>query len=67
MTTACILRRQTSDIQSEYTLIVSKMLSRRVSKRANKTSIMLWVDPDLLAETVHEAQAVELTRSAVFQ
>jgi len=43
------------------------MLPRTVGKRANKTSIMRRIDPDLLAETVREAQAVELTRSAVFQ
>jgi len=35
-----------------------------MGKRANKTSIMLRIDPDLLADITREAQAAGLTRSA---
>jgi len=64
MTIARIPRRQTSDIQSEDAFIEGKPLPRTMGKRANKTSIMLRIDPDLLADITREAQAAGLTRSA---
>jgi len=64
MTIARIPRRQTSDIHSEDAFIEGKPLPRTVGKRANKTSIMLRIDPDLLADITREAQAAGLTRSA---
>ena len=35
-----------------------------MGKRANKTSIMLRIDPELLADITREAQTAGLTRSA---
>jgi len=67
MTIACILRRQTTDIQSEDAFIEGKPLPRTMGKRANKASIMLRIDLDLLAETARKAKAAGLTRPAVFQ
>ncbi len=64
MTIARMPRRQTSDIQSEGAFIEGKPLPRTMGKRANKTSIMLRIDPDLLADITREAQAAGLTRSA---
>ncbi len=67
MTIACILRRQTSDIQSEDAFIEGKPLPRTMGKRANKASIMLRIDLDLLDDITREAQAAGLTRPSVFQ
>ena len=64
MTIARIPRRQTSDIQSEDAFIEGKALPRTLGKRANKVSIMLRIDPELLAEITREAQVAVLTRSA---
>lgn len=64
MTIARIPRRQTIDIQTEDTFIEGKKATGTMSKRANKTSIMLRIDPELLIDITREAQEAGLTRSA---
>ncbi len=64
MAIARIRRRQSNDIQSEDAFIEGKALPWTAGKRANKVSIMLWINPELLAEITREAQAAGLTRSA---
>ena len=64
MTIARIPRRIANDIQSEDAFIEGKETPKTMGKRPNKTSIMLRIDPDLLAEITREAQATGLTRSA---
>lgn len=64
MTIARIPRRQTSDIQSEDAFIQGKEVSGTMTKRANKTTIMLRIDPELLDQITREARDAGLTRSA---
>ena len=64
MTIARIPRRQSNNIQSEDAFIDGKALPGKPGKRANKVSIMLRIDPELLVEITCEAQAAGLTRSA---
>ena len=64
MTIARIPRRHPNDIQSEDAFIEGKKPLGTTAKRANKVSIMLRIDPELLAEITLEAQATGLTRSA---
>ena len=64
MTIARIPKRQTTDIQLEDAFIEGKEAPQTMSKRANKTSIMLRIDPELLDEINREARTAGLTRSA---
>ncbi len=64
MTIARIPRAYPKDIQTEDAFIQGKQPSAAVDKRANKTSIMLRIDPVLLADITREARASGLTRSA---
>lgn len=64
MTIARISRQYPKDIQTEDAFIQGKLPSTSAGKRANKTSIMLRIDPELLADITREAQAAGLTRSA---
>lgn len=64
MTIARIPRRQSNDIRSEDAFIEGKALPGTPGKRANKVSIMLRIDPELLVEITREARAAGLTRSA---
>ncbi len=64
MTIARIPRRQTTDIQSEDAFIEGKETSKTMTKRANKTTIMLRIDPELLDKITGEAREAGLTRSA---
>ena len=64
MTIARIPRRQTTDIQLEDAFIEGKEARRTMSKRPNKTSIMLRIDPELLDKITSEAREAGLTRSA---
>lgn len=64
MTIARIPRRQTTDTQSEDAFIEGKRAPNPMSKRPNKTTIMLRIDPELLEEITREARQAGLTRSA---
>ncbi len=64
MTIARIPRAYPKDIQSEDAFIKGKQPSAATDKRANKTSIMLRIDPELLADITREAREAGLTRSA---
>lgn len=64
MTIARIPKQYPEDIQTEDAFIQGKSPSIAAGKRANKTSIMLRIDPELLADITREAQAAGLTRSA---
>ncbi len=64
MTIARIPRQYPTDIQSEDAFIQGRPSQATIGKRANKTSIMLRIDPGLLADITREAQAAGLTRSA---
>ena len=64
MTIARVSRRQTTDIRSEDAFIEGKGSPKAMTKRANKTSIMLRIDPKLLDQITREAQDAGLTRSA---
>lgn len=67
MTIARIPRRSATDIHSEDAFIDGShpaALPTPPRRKANKTSIMLRIDPDLLADISREAQAAGLTRSA---
>lgn len=64
MTIARIPKRNATDIQSEDAFIESKRMVAGADKPANKTSIMLRIDPVLLDEITREAKASGLTRSA---
>lgn len=67
MTIARIPRRAATDIHSEDAFIDGRHPAAPPalsSKKANKTSIMLRIDPDLLTDIGREAQAAGLTRSA---
>ena len=64
MTIARIPRLYPTDIQSEDAFIEGKLSHATPGKRANKISIMLRIDPTLLAEVTREAQDAGLTRSA---
>lgn len=64
MTIARIPSRKTNDIQSEDAFIEGKEASKSMTKRANKKTIMLRIDPELLDEITREARETGLTRSA---
>ena len=64
MTIARIPRQYPTDIQTEDAFIQGKPSQAATGKRANKISIMLRIDPELLAGITREAQAAGLTRSA---
>ncbi len=64
MTIARIPKRNATDIQTEDTFIEGKRMGAGADKPANKTSIMLRIDPVLLDEITREARAAGLTRSA---
>lgn len=64
MTIARIPRLYRTDIRSEDAFIEGKPSQATLGKRANKISIMLRIDPELLADITREAQDAGLTRSA---
>ena len=64
MTIARIPKRNATDIQTEDAFIEGKRMTPGADKPANKVSIMLRIDPDLLEEVGREAKAAGLTRSA---
>ena len=64
MTIARIPKRNATDIQTEDAFIEGKRQVGGADKPANKTSIMLRIDPTLLEEITREAKAAGLTRSA---
>ena len=67
MTIARIPKRHASDIRSEDAFIDGRRPAEPRAepvKKANKTSIMLRIDPNLLADIGREAKAAGLTRSA---
>jgi predicted HicB family RNase H-like nuclease len=65
MTIARIPRRSATDIQTEDAFITGAApAARDVGKTRNKTSIMLRIDPELLADITREAKQAGLTRSA---
>jgi len=64
MTIARIPKRNATDIQSEDAFIEGKRMVAGADRPANKTSIMLRIDPMLLEEITREAKAAGLTRSA---
>jgi predicted HicB family RNase H-like nuclease len=64
MTIARIPKQYSTDIQSEDAFIQGKPTQAMMGKRANKTSVMLRIDPELLADINREAKAAGLTRSA---
>ncbi len=64
MTIARIPKLYPTDIQSEDAFIKGKPSHAVIGKRANKISIMLRIDPELLADITREAQGAGLTRSA---
>ena len=63
MTIARIPKRNAIDIQTEDAFIEGRR-TPSADKPANKVSIMLRIDPDLLEEVGREAKAAGLTRSA---
>lgn len=67
MTIARVPRRSATDIHSEDAFIDGRRSAApqaALKNKVNKTSIMLRIDPDLLADISREAQAAGLTRSA---
>ena len=64
MTIARIPKRNATDIQTEDAFIEGKRQVSGADKPANKVSIMLRIDPDLLEQVGREAKAAGLTRSA---
>lgn len=64
MTIARILKRNATDIQTEDAFIEGKRTVAGAGKPANKTSIMLRIDPVLLDEITRKAKTAGLTRSA---
>ena len=64
MTITRIDRSYPTDIRSEDAFIEGRPSHATPAKRANKISIMLRIDPELLADITQEAQNAGLTRSA---
>lgn len=64
MTIARIPRRNATDIQSEDAFIDGPRPFAAPVPRANKTSIMSMIDPNLLTDITRGANAAGLTRSA---
>lgn len=64
MTIARIPKRNATDIRTEDAFIEGKQMAAGADKPANKTSIMLRIDPVLLEEIGREAKVAGLTRSA---
>ncbi len=64
MTIARIPKKNAIDIQTEDAFIEGTRVAAGAYRRANKVSIMLRIDPDLLEEVSREAKAAGLTRSA---
>lgn len=67
MTITRMPKRSSADIHSEDDFIEGKRGIAEIAptgKRPNKTSIMLRIDPELLANITREARAAGLTRSA---
>lgn len=64
MTIARIPRKYPTDIHSEDAFIQGKLPQAATEKPAPKTSIMLRIDPGLLADITRKARTAGLTRSA---